>query len=73
MPIIDDVCLPLDYVSIAGPAVDALARRKENSSNPRIGASELRDSYHNVREELFAGIQALVRAVPVAGRSGGQE
>jgi hypothetical protein len=64
MPISSELDLPISYVPITGPAVDALDRRKENSSNPRIAASDLRDSYNTVKDELFAGIKALVHAVP---------
>ncbi|MFY9699779.1 MAG: hypothetical protein WAK34_15930 [Rhodoplanes sp.] len=43
--------------------MDALDRRKESSSNPRIAAAELRDSYNAVKDDLFAGIKALAQAV----------
>lgn len=73
MPITSEPDLPIRSVPIGGPAVDALDRRKENSSNPRIAASELRESYNNVKDELFAGIKALVHAVPgVASPSHGR-
>ncbi len=75
MPVTNDPELPISYAPIAGPAVDALNRRKENSSNPRIAATELRDSYDNVKDELFAGIKALMQAIPGAvspGRAGGR-
>ena len=69
MPITSELDLPISYIPITGPAVDALDQRKENSSNPRIAATELRDSYDNVKEELFAGIKALVHAAsPRHGR-----
>ena len=72
MPISSELDLPISYVPISGPAVDALDRRKENSSNPRIAATELRDSYNNVKGELFAGIKALVQAAsPRHGRGQG--
>ncbi len=44
--------------------MDALDRRKESSSNPRIAAIELRESYDAVKDELFAGVKALVQAAP---------
>jgi hypothetical protein len=73
MPVTNELDLPISYVPIMGPAVDALDRRKENSSNPRIAASELRERYNNVRDELFAGIKALVHALPaVASPSHGR-
>ena len=62
MPISGELDLPIKHLPITGPAVDALAARRENSSNPRIAATELRDSYDAVKDELFAGIAALVRA-----------
>jgi hypothetical protein len=62
MPVSNELDLPINYVPISGPAVDALDRRKENSGNPRIAATELRNSYNNVKDELFAGIKALVQA-----------
>ncbi|MGA8158432.1 MAG: hypothetical protein WB822_19970 [Rhodoplanes sp.] len=43
--------------------MEALDRRKENSSNPHIAAAELRDSYNDVKGDLFAGIKALAQAV----------
>jgi hypothetical protein len=63
MPITSEADLPIRHVRIAGPAVDALDRRKESSSNPRITAAELRDSYNAVKRDLFAGIKALAQAV----------
>jgi hypothetical protein len=62
MPVSNELDLPINYVPISGPAVDALDRRKENSGNPQIAATELRNSYNNVKDELFAGIKALVQA-----------
>ncbi len=64
MPISGEPDLPISHVPITGPAVDALDRRKESSSNPRIAASELRESYDGVKAELFAGVRALVQAAP---------
>ena len=63
MPITSEPDLPIRYVPIGGTAVEALDRRKENSSNPRIAAAELRDSYNDVKGDLFAGIKALAQAV----------
>ncbi|MFZ1884501.1 MAG: hypothetical protein WAU53_13095 [Rhodoplanes sp.] len=63
MPITSEPDLPIRYVQIGGPAVEALDRRKENSSNPHIAAAELRDSYNDVKGDLFAGIKALAQAV----------
>lgn len=72
MPVSNELDLPINYVPISGPAVDALDRRKENSGNPRITATELRNSYNNVKDELFAGIKALVQAAsPRHGRGEG--
>lgn len=64
MPVTKDVDGPLGFVSITGPAVDALYRRKETSSNPKIAATELRHNFNHVREILFADIAALVRVAP---------
>jgi hypothetical protein len=63
MPITSEADLPIRSVPIGGPAVEALDRRKESSSNPRIAAAELRDSYNAVKDDLFAGIKALAQAV----------
>ena len=63
MPITGEPDLPLRYVQIGGPAVEALDRRMESSSNPRIAAAELRDSYNDAKDDLFAGIKALAQAV----------
>ncbi len=63
MPITSEPDLPIRSVPIGGPAVEALDRRKESSSNPRIAAAELRDSYNGVKDDLFAGIKALAQAV----------
>jgi hypothetical protein len=71
MPISSELELPVKYVPITGPAVQALDARKESSSNPRIAATELRDSYNTVKDELFAGIAALVRAASPG--QGGQD
>ena len=76
MPILQELDLPIAHVSVTGPAVVALDRRNENSSNPRIAASELRDSYDVVKGELFAGVKALARVIPGGGasrRPGGQD
>lgn len=62
MPVTSEPDLPIRYIPIGGPAVEALDRRKESSSNPRIAAAELRDSYNDVKGELFAGIKALAQA-----------
>ncbi|MEZ5890809.1 MAG: hypothetical protein R3D52_11610 [Xanthobacteraceae bacterium] len=62
MPVTSEPDLPIRYVPIGGPAVEALDRRKESSSNPLIAAAELRDSYNNVKGDLFAGIKALAQS-----------
>ncbi|MGZ8395403.1 MAG: hypothetical protein ACXW3X_01895 [Rhodoplanes sp.] len=73
MPISREPDLPISYVPITGPGLDTLDRRKENSSIARIAAIELRESYNTVKDELFAGIKALVQAVPsVASRPRGR-
>ncbi len=72
MPITHDVDLPIRHVAISGPAVEALERRKESSTNPRIEALELRESFNNVKDTLFAGIKALGHAIakPSEARQG---
>ena len=62
MPVTSEPDLPIRYIPIGGPAVEALDRRKESSSNPLLAAAELRDSYNNVKGDLFAGIKALAQA-----------
>jgi hypothetical protein len=64
MPVTSNVDGPLDYVTISGPAVDALDARKESTSNPKIAARELRHNFEHVKDALFAEIKALVRAAP---------
>ena len=43
--------------------MDALDKRKERSSNPRIEALELRESFNNRKDGLFAGIKELSHVV----------
>ena len=63
MPIVDELDLPIRHVAIAGPAIDVLETRKESSSNPRIEALELRESFNNIKETLFIGIKALEKTI----------
>ena len=64
MPVTNDLDESLDYVRIAGPAVDALERRNESTSNPKIAASHLRRNLDRVKEGLFAEIRALIGTAP---------
>jgi hypothetical protein len=64
MPVTDSVDQPFDYVTISGPAVDALGERKESTSNPKIAARELRHNLDHVKDALFAEIRAVVRTAP---------
>jgi hypothetical protein len=73
MPVSNDLDLPISYVPISGPAVDALDRRKENNSNPRIAATELRQSFNTVKDELFAGMAALAQAIVPSRHGRGPE
>ncbi|NVO12639.1 MAG: hypothetical protein HXX10_01245 [Rhodoplanes sp.] len=64
MPVTTEVDGPLGFVAIKGPGVDALHRRKETTTNPKIAATDLRHNFNHVREALFAEIAALVRVAP---------
>lgn len=57
MRVTSELDLPIRRVTVSGPAVDALDNRKERSSNPRIEALELRESFNNRKDGLFAGIK----------------
>lgn len=67
MPVSNEIELPIGDMPLAGPCVEALERRKEANSNPRIAAAELGMSFQRVKNELFMGIRALVRAAPRGG------
>jgi hypothetical protein len=77
MRVTNELDLPIRPMAVSGPAVDALDKRKEHSSNPRIEALELRESFNNLKEGLFAGIKELSRVISNElasqrrGRSGG--
>lgn len=64
MPVTSEPERPFAYVIITGPAAEALHRRKESSSNPKIAAQDLRHNFNHVREALFAEFTALVRVSP---------
>ena len=63
MRVTNELDLPIRPMAVSGPAVDALDKRKEHSSNPRIEALELRESFNNLKEGLFAGIKELSRVI----------
>jgi hypothetical protein len=63
MRVTNELNLPIRRVAISGPAVDALDKRKESSTNPNIAAAELRKSFNAQKEGIFAGIKDLSRAV----------
>lgn len=52
----------ITYIHFSGPAVDALARRKETGSKVEISEPEMRASYDRVKDRLFAGIKCLTRS-----------
>jgi hypothetical protein len=58
MPANDNLELPIKFIPISGPGVDALESRKENNNN-KVKASELRASYEKVKQGLSAGLKAL--------------
>lgn len=64
MPVTTDGAVPLDYVTISGPAIEALERRKESTSNPKIAAKSLRHNFDHVKDALFAEFKALRRVAP---------
>ncbi len=63
MRVTSELDLPIRRVTVSGPAVDALDKRKERSSNPRIEALELRESFNNRKDGLFSGIKELSHGV----------
>jgi hypothetical protein len=63
MRVTSELDLPIRRVTVSGPVVDALDKRKERSSNPRIEAVELRESFNNRKNALFAGIKQLSHVV----------
>jgi len=60
MPVTSNLELPIKFVPVSGPGVDALESRKENNNNKKITASGLRASYEKVRKGLIAGLQDLI-------------
>jgi len=60
MPVTNNVELPIKFVPVSGPGVDALESRKEYNNNKKVSASELRASYDKVRQGLNAGLLALI-------------
>jgi hypothetical protein len=63
MPVTNDLELPIKFVAISGPGVDALESRKENNNNTKVTASRLRANYEKVKQGLNAGLKALTAAV----------
>jgi hypothetical protein len=63
MPVTDNLELPIKFVPISGPGVDALESRKENNNNTKVKASELRESYEKVKAGLNAGLKMLISAI----------
>lgn len=63
MRVTNELDLPIRPMPVSGPAVDALDKRKEHSSDPHIEALELRESFNNLKEGLFAGIKELSRVI----------
>lgn len=63
MPVTNELDLPIRHVTVSGLAADVLDRRKENSSNPKIEATELRKNFNGTKDALFAGMKDLTRAI----------
>ena len=63
MRVTNELDLPIRHIAVSGPAVDALEKRKERSSNPSIESAELRESFNNLKDGLFAGVKELSRTV----------
>ncbi len=63
MPVTDNLELPIKFVPVSGPGVDALESRKENNNNTKVTASGLRASYNKVKEGLNVGLKALISTV----------
>jgi hypothetical protein len=55
----DDLELPIKKVKIDGPAVRALADRKESNNHPRVTTAQLSDAYAKVRPSLLKGLAEL--------------
>jgi hypothetical protein len=51
--------LPIAKVKIGGPAVRALADRKEANDHHRVTAAEFRKSYQTVRPSLLNGLKDI--------------
>lgn len=62
MPIIDQLELPIRQVSVSGPGVDALERRKEDNNNARIEGPELTQNFRAVRADLMSGLRTVLSA-----------
>ena len=56
---VDDLELPIERVKIEGPAVRALAERKESNNHPRVTTVELSDAYAKVKPSLLKGLAEL--------------
>jgi hypothetical protein len=52
----------IKFVPISGPGVDALETRKETNNHHKVTAKELRASFESVKDSLFSGLNALLRA-----------
>lgn len=51
--------LPIKKVHIRGPAVRALADRKEANDHHRITTAELRETYSRVKPSLMTGLALI--------------
>ena len=60
MPTTDDLELPIKPLSISGPAVDELERRKEINDHAAITAEVLKKNLDKVRESLVTELQTIV-------------
>ena len=48
-------------ISISGPAVDALDRRKEDNNNSALTSQKLRENLDAIGNNVFAELRKLVR------------
>jgi hypothetical protein len=54
--------LPITFIKISGPGVDALENRKECGTTRDITEAEMRASFERVKDANFAALKMLCRA-----------
>lgn len=64
MPTIDDLELPIRREKVDGPAVRALADRKEDNNNTRATVERFKQNYAPVKQDVLSGLKGLSEARP---------